>query len=85
MALNPSTADKIGKMDKIRQDILESRYRDTWRDLKVIYVFGKTGTGKTRSVMEQEGYSAVYRVTDYKHAFDRYAQQPVLCLDEFRS
>lgn len=85
MALNPATADKIGKMDKIRQDILESRYRDTWRDLTVTYIFGATGTGKTRSVMEKEGYSAVYRVTDYQHAFDRYAQEPVLCLDEFRS
>lgn len=56
MALNPSTADKIGKMDKIRQDILESRYRDTWRDLTVTYIFGESGTGKTRSVMEKEGY-----------------------------
>lgn len=24
-------------------------------------------------------------MTDYKHPFDRYAQEPVLCLDEFRS
>lgn len=35
--------------------------------------------------MEAHGYSSVYRVTDYNHPFDRYAQEPVLCLDEFRS
>ena len=35
--------------------------------------------------MEAHGYSSVYRVTDYSHPFDRYAQEPVLCLDEFRS
>ena len=85
MAVNPDTAMHIGKMDKIRQDILEARYRDCWRDLSVTYVFGPTATGKTRGVMEKHGYSNVYRVTDYKHPFDRYAQEPVLCLDEFRS
>ena len=35
--------------------------------------------------MEQHGYSSVYRVTDYTHPFDRYAQEPVLLFDEFRS
>ena len=35
--------------------------------------------------MEAQGYSNVYRVTDYSHPFDRYAQEPILCLDEFRS
>lgn len=85
MAANPDTAMHIGKMDKIRQDILEARYREQWRDLQVTYIWGPTATGKTRHVMEKYGYGDVYRVTDYKHPFDRYAQEPVLCLDEFRS
>ena len=85
MAANPDAAIHIGKMDKIRQDILEARYRDQWRELEVTYVFGPTETGKTRGAMEKYGYSNVYRVTDYKHPFDRYAQEPVLLLDEFRS
>ena len=85
MAENPDAAMHIGKMDKIRQDILEARYRNQWRDLDVTYIFGPTATGKTRGVMEKHGYSNVYRVTDYNHPFDRYAQEPVLCLDEFRS
>lgn len=85
MERNPELSAHIGKMDKIRQDVLEARYRDTWRDLDVTYIWGPTATGKTRGVMEQHGYGSVYRVTDYNHPFDRYAQEPVLLLDEFRS
>ncbi len=85
MARNPEAAQHIGKMDKIRQEILEAEYEDKWRNLDVTYIFGPTATGKTRGVMEAQGYSSVYRVTDYKHPFDRYAQEPVLCLDEYRS
>lgn len=85
MSANPDYAAQISRMDKIRQDILESRYRNTFRKLDVTYIFGPTATGKTRGVMEQHGYSSVYRVTDYTHPFDRYAQEPVLLLDEFRS
>lgn len=85
MSSNPKLAVHISRMDKIRQDILEERYRKTWRDVTVTYIWGPTGTGKTRGIMEKHGYGSVYRVTDYKHPFDRYASEPVLCLDEFRS
>lgn len=85
MAANPNFAAQISRMDKIRQDILEERYRTTFRQLDVTYIFGPTATGKTRGVMEKYGYKGVYRVTDYAHPFDRYAQEEVLALDEFRS
>ena len=85
MAANPDSAKHIHLMDKIRQDILEALYREQWRDVEVTYIFGPTATGKTRGDMEAHGYSSVYRVTDYSHPFDRYAEEPVLCLDEFRS
>ena len=85
MAENPDYAAQISRMDKIRQDILEAKYRDTFRELEVTYIFGPTETGKTRGIMERHGYGSVYRVTDYNHPFDRYAQEPVMCFDEFRS
>ena len=85
MEQNPELAAHIGKMDKIRQDVLEARYREQRRELEVTYIFGPTETGKTRGVMEQHGFGSVYRVTDYNHPFDRYAQEPVMCFDEFRS
>ena len=85
MATNPDLAIHISRMDKIRQEILEDRYRNDWRTLDVTYIFGPTATGKTRGVMEEHGYSSVYRVTDYVHPFDRYASEPVLLFDEYRS
>lgn len=85
MAQNPKQAIHANLMDKIRQDIIEDKNRDVFRVVTVIYVFGPTETGKTRSVFEKHGYGNVYRVTDYVHPFDRYSQEPVICFDEFRS
>lgn len=85
MAANPDSARYINLMDKIRQDVLEARYREQWRDLDITYIFGPTATGKTRGVMEKHGYSNVFRVTDYSHPYDRYAQESVLTFEEFRS
>lgn len=85
MALNPDLAIHISRMDKIRQDILEARYRDEWRDLEVTYIFGPTATGKTRGIMKKHGYFDTFRITDYKHPFDRYASELVLVFEEYRS
>lgn len=86
LAINQDYILQIDKIDKVRTTILTERYKDTVRlDLEVIYISGKTGTGKTRGVLEKNGYSNVYRVTDYLHPFDGYTCQPVICFDEFRS
>ena len=85
MSENPDAAIHIGKFDKIRQDILEEKFRNTFRKLTVTYIFGATETGKTRGIMERHGYGNVYRITDYNHPFDRYKQEPVMCFEEFRS
>lgn len=81
----PSYATKISQLEKARQTILEERYRDTWRDVAVHYIYGETGTGKTRSVMEKYGYSNVYKITNYKNPFDNYKNEPVILFDEFHS
>jgi len=75
----------LSHIDRTRKIILEDKYRTTWRDVKVTYIFGKTGVGKTRTVMEHFGYDNVYRISDYHHPFDGYNQQSVLLLDEFNS
>lgn len=86
LAINQDYILQIDKIDKIRTTILTEKYKDTVRlDLEVIYISGHTGTGKTRGVLEKNGYSNVYRVTDYNHPFDSYACQPVIAFDEFRS
>ena len=78
----------IDKMDKIRQELLEEKYKNKRRlDLHVIYIYGATGKGKTRSVMDKYGDSAVYRVTQgsYKHPFDFYRGHEVIVFEEFRN
>lgn len=76
----------LDKIERVRTMILTEKYKDTVRlDLKVIYVSGATGTGKTRGILEKHGYSNVYRVTDYIHPFDSYNCQPVIAFEEFRS
>lgn len=86
LAINQDYILQIDKLDKIRTTILTERYKEVVRlDLEVTYISGATGTGKTRGVLEKNGYSNVYRVTDYLHPFDSYCCQPVICFDEFRS
>lgn len=86
LAQNQDYILQIDKIDKVRTTILTEKYKETVRlDLEVVYISGATGTGKTRGVLEKNGYSNVYRVTDYLHPFDSYACQPVIALDEFRS
>ncbi len=86
LAQNQDYILQIDKIDKVRTTILTEKYKETVRtELEVIYISGATGTGKTRGVLENNGYSNVYRVTDYKHPFDNYNGQPVIAFDEFRS
>ena len=86
IATNQDYILQIDKLDKIRTTILTERFKETIRlDMEIIYIYGATGTGKTRGVYESNGYSNVYRVTDYLHPFDGYNCQPVICFDEFRS
>ncbi len=81
----PSAMMKIQHMDATRQTLLAEEYRTKWRDLHVAYIWGKTGVGKTRSIMEKYGYDQVYRINSYAHPFDNYKGEPVILFDEFRS
>lgn len=81
----PTAMNRLQRIEEARQTLLEEQYRTTFRTLHVTYIWGKTGVGKTRSVMERHGYENVYRVTNYAHPFDSYAGQDVILFDEFRS
>ena len=82
---NPGCMKLLDKIERTRQVVVQEKFKNTWRDLEVSYIWGVTGAGKTRSVMEQYGYSNVYRVTDYDHPFDGYQCQDVVVFEEFRS
>lgn len=82
---NPQYMLNLDKIERARQTVLEERFKNEWRDLTVTYIYGTTGAGKTRSVMDKYGYSNVFRVTDYEHPFDGYKGQDVIAFEEFRS
>lgn len=66
--------------------LMWDRAHADWRHVEVTYIWGETGTGKTRSVTDEYGYPNVYRVTDYKRGpWDTYDGQDVVLLEEFRS
>lgn len=85
LAQCPTVYNKIAYIEQTRQTLLQEEHKDTWRDLTVTYLWGDSGAGKTRSVMEHYGYSNVCRVTDYAHPFDGYKGQDVVVFEEFRS
>lgn len=86
LALNNDYILNIEKLDKLRTMLLIEKFKGTRRlDLHCCYVFGETGGGKTRGILDMHGDSNVYRVSDYLHPFDSYSCQPVIAFEEFRS
>lgn len=81
----PSAINNLANIERIRSMNRDEKFVSQWRDVFVTYIYGESGAGKTRSVMDKYGYEAVYRINDYKHPFDGYEGQDVILFDEFRS
>lgn len=82
---SPDYMLNLNQIRQTRQVIKSEKFKNTFRQLSTTYIWGSTGSGKTRYVMEKYGYENVYRVTNYKHPFDDYRGQDVVLFDEFRS
>lgn len=83
---NPNYLLQIDTLEKVRQTFRQNKYKNEFRELTVTYVWGKTGTGKTSSIMEQYGFENVFRLTNYLHGgFDSYKGQDVIIFEEFNS
>lgn len=81
---HPSYLSKISHLNACRTELLQERFKYCNRDnLTVHYIYGKTRTGKTTSVLNEYGNENVYRVNNYQHPFDNYNCEPILFLDEF--
>ncbi|WP_313134328.1 replication protein [Anaerocolumna sp.] len=81
----PNYMMNIERVEKVRQILREERYKNEFRRLDVRYIYGNTGVGKTRGIMEMYGYQNVFRVTDYEHPWDNYKGQDIIIFEEFRS
>ena len=57
---------------------------NTWREVNVQYLWGATGVGKTRAILDSmEDPADAYRVTDYKNPFDNYRGQQLIIFEEY--
>lgn len=83
----PSQAQRyLNNIDKIRQIVLAEHYQRNLRyNLKVIFISGDAGVGKTRYVYERHRIEDIYRVCSYENPFDNYKTQKILVLDEYNN
>lgn len=76
----------VNKINTLRFSYLAEEYRTKRRlNLKVHYISGNTGLGKSRDILDQYGDENVYRVTDYQHPFDSYQYENIIVFEEYRS
>jgi hypothetical protein len=64
------------------------KYREVIRDVEVVYIYGDTGTGKTRGIYKKHNNKDICRVTSYRsngNYFDAYNGESVLVFEEFNS
>ena len=86
---NPKFALQSKSIDTLRETLTTTAFQNRERDIKVIYLFGATGTGKTRSIFDSHPYKDICRITNYGNEsgikFDSYHGQKVLVFEEFSS
>ena len=85
----PSYAFRLKGIDEMRDTLQAERYMKENRAVQVLYFYGDSGTGKTRSIFASHKPEDICRITDYggKNGtkFDAYHGQPVLVFEEFHS
>ncbi|MCD8354330.1 MAG: viral replication protein [Clostridiales bacterium] len=86
---NPRFGFRVKDIDALRQTLLTGRYAKETRQLDVTYLYGATGTGKTRYIFDHFPAKEICRITNYRgHSsvnFDAYTCQDVLVFEEFYS
>lgn len=86
---SPEFVFKIRDIDLLRQTLLYEKYKSQKRNITVTYLFGATGTGKTRSIFDKHDADDICRITNYSSkkgiSFDGYLGQRVLVFEEFNS
>ncbi len=84
---NPKFAFRVKDIDAVRQTLLSEQFMVQNRSVKVAYLYGAPGTGKTRGIFDKHGAKNICRVTNYRQgkgvSFDAYYGQDVLVFEEF--
>lgn len=82
----PKYAFKIEDIKRLQTLERFEKYKKIMRNVNVTYLFGATGTGKSRSIFEKYGADEIFRITDYSRPaalFDGYNGQDVVVFEEF--
>ena len=86
---SPNLAFRVRDIDTLRHTLLSDRYASENRKIEVWYIFGASGTGKTRGIYERHDAKDICRITNYRNgrgiSFDGYTGQDVLVFEEFHS
>ncbi len=82
----PNLAFKVRDIDLLRQTLQSEKYCTENRQVEVSFLFGATGTGKTRSLYAHHSAKDICRITSYQRnsvRFDAYRAQDILVFEEF--
>ena len=63
---NPSMAFKVNEIDELRQVLLTEKYTPKFRQVEVSYLYGASGTGKTRGIFDKHPAEDICRITNYR-------------------
>lgn len=81
--LNHPAAMRLSRgVDEVAQAVVRKKAQ-TMREVRVTWVYGEPGVGKTSWLFTQHDPGDLYRVTDYEHPFDEYEGEDVIALDEY--
>lgn len=83
----PKSANQLKNFSLIRETLLTKKFLTEMRlGIEVTYLYGASGTGKTRSIFAKYDALSICRMTNYKSdrvLFDSYSVQDVLVFEEF--
>lgn len=84
----PQHIFRANAIDTVRQTFLADKYRERMRSVRVTYIHGASGVGKTRGIYKQYSTESICRITSYPKngvKFDSYSGHDVLVFEEFAS
>ncbi len=87
---NPKYIFRSNDINILRETLLADKFSREERDIEVTYIYGPTGTGKTRYIFDSHDPVDICRITNYGNnlssvKFDSYHGQDVLVFEEFHS
>lgn len=76
---------EFNKIDRLRERKIFNQFKTKRRDVKVTYIYGDSGIGKTTYISDRLGFEKTFYVDQYDlSAFTNYTGQENIVFDEFK-